>query len=277
MNAVATQPQARLSLVEKFAARYSIESTRLLATLKATAFRQSEGEVSNEQMAALLVVADQYHLNPFTKEIFAFPDRHKGIVPVVSVDGWARIVNEHPQFDGMDFVDGPIAAEGGIPDWIECVMYRKDREHPVRIREYFSEVRRDTQPWKSHPRRLLRHKAFIQGARIAFGFAGIYDEDEAQRIVEMDVTPQTEQPKPKPVSRTAAVTERLKSRSSQVADAEVVDRKETTITIDDVLTYIDKAESPEVGAEALDMARNLPAELYERASVAYTARFGDAQ
>jgi hypothetical protein len=50
-----------------------------------------------------------------------------------------------------------------------------------------SEVNRGTQPWKSHPRRMLRHKALIQCARIAFGFAGIYDEDEAERIVEAQV------------------------------------------------------------------------------------------
>jgi hypothetical protein len=30
----------------------------------------------------------------------------------------------------------------------------------------------------------LRHKTLIQGSRIAFGFAGIYDEDEARRIID---------------------------------------------------------------------------------------------
>ncbi len=36
-------------------------------------------------MAALMIVADQYGLNPFTREIFAFPDKQNGIVPVVGV------------------------------------------------------------------------------------------------------------------------------------------------------------------------------------------------
>ena len=36
---------------------------------------------------------------------------------------------------------------------------------------------------------MLRHKAMIQAARLAFGYTGIFDEDEAQRIVEKDVTP----------------------------------------------------------------------------------------
>jgi len=33
---------------------------------------------------------------------------------------------------------------------------------------------------------MLRHKAYIQGARIAFGFSGIYDEDEKDRIIEAE-------------------------------------------------------------------------------------------
>ena len=169
-------------LISKLAERFSVEPEKMMTTLKATAFKVRDGEITNEQMMALLVVANQYGLNPFTKELFAFPDKG-GIVPVVSVDGWARIINEHPAMDGVEFVDGP--EENGIPAWIECVIYRKDRAHPTKARERFKEVRRDTQPWKSHPARMMRHKALIQCARIAFGFAGIYEQDEAERIVEM--------------------------------------------------------------------------------------------
>jgi len=35
----------------------------------------------------------------------------------------------------------------------------------------------------------LRHKALIQAARLAFGFSGIYDQDEAERIVSARVGP----------------------------------------------------------------------------------------
>jgi phage recombination protein Bet len=147
----------------------------LLTTLKATAFK---GDVSNEQMMALLVVAEQYSLNPWTKEIYAFPDRNHGIVPVIGVDGWARIINERKELDGIDFEE----AEDGA--WVKCIIYRKDRAHPTAAKEWLSECKRDTGPWKSHPRRMLRHKALIQCARIAFGFGGIYDQDEAERIIE---------------------------------------------------------------------------------------------
>lgn len=146
----------------------------LMGVLKATAFK---GQVSDAQLSALLVVANQYGLNPWTKEIYAFPDKNNGIVPVVGVDGWARIINSHPQFDGMDFEQDDESCT--------CIMYRKDRTRPIRVTEYRAECYRGTQPWQSHPKRMLRHKAMIQCARIAFGFVGIYDEDEAERIRDM--------------------------------------------------------------------------------------------
>lgn len=174
-----TAPVQGASLVQRMGTRFGVDPSKLMTTLKATCFQSRGAEVTNEQMMSLLVVADQYKLNPFTKELFAFPDKG-GIVPVVSVDGWARIINSHPQFDGMDFEN----AEDGSS--CTCIIHRKDRGHPIRVTEYMAEVRRDTQPWKSHPRRMLRHKTIIQCARIAFGFAGIYDEDEAERIVEAE-------------------------------------------------------------------------------------------
>lgn len=88
-------------LIQRFAERFSVDPNKLFDTLKATAFKQRDGSApTNEQMMALLVVADQYGLNPFTKEIFAFPDKQAGIIPVVGVDGWSRIINQHDQFDG---------------------------------------------------------------------------------------------------------------------------------------------------------------------------------
>lgn len=167
---------ALVALSSKLAATFSVgtDGTELLSVLKSTAFK---GQVSDAQMTALLIVAQQYGLNPWTKEIYAFPDRQNGIVPVVGVDGWARIINSHGQFDGMDFAQDDESCT--------CVIYRKDRAHPIKVTEWMAECRRDgVGPWKSHPRRMLRHKAMIQCARIAFGFVGIYDEDEAQRIIE---------------------------------------------------------------------------------------------
>ncbi len=201
-NALTTQPKQ--GLVTRFAERFAVDPDKLLATLKATAFRQKDdAEITTAQMMALLVVADQYGLNPFTKEIFAFESKG-AIIPVVSVDGWSRIINDNPKFNGLEFAysDNIVTPNGGkpCPEWCEVIIHRKDRDVPIRIREYLDEVyippRKGKSkfgkqeeyvvdgPWQSHTKRFLRHKTLIQGARIAFGFAGIHDEDEAYRIIQ---------------------------------------------------------------------------------------------
>ena len=177
---------ALATLAGKLAERVGMDSVdpqELITTLRQTAFK---GDASDAQFIALLIVANQYGLNPWTKEIYAFPDKQNGIVPVVGVDGWSRIINENQQFDGMDFEQDNESCT--------CRIYRKDRNHPICVTEWMDECRREpfktregreiTGPWQSHPKRMLRHKAMIQCARLAFGFAGIYDKDEAERIVE---------------------------------------------------------------------------------------------
>lgn len=206
---------ALATLTGSFAARFGLGNNQdeLMATLKATAFK---GQVSDAQMTTLMLVAQQYNLNPWTREIYAFPDKNNGIVPVVGVDGWSRIMNEHPQMDGMEFKQDDESCT--------CIIYRKDRSHPISATEYMSECKRTTGPWSSHPKRMLRHKAMIQAARLAFGFGGIYDQDEAERIIEStgDVTidgttgeihtkkpepiPQAEFEKQKPKFQTAIVS-----------------------------------------------------------------------
>lgn len=198
---VATALPARAGLLASFGLRYNVQPAQVMNVLKQTCFR-TEKPASDEQMMALLVVANEYKLNPFTKEIYAFEDKYKGIVPVVSVDGWTRIINEHPQLAGIGFAYD----ENG--EWCECIIERKDRTQPIRIREYLAECRRSTGPWGSHPQRMLRHKALIQCARIAFGFAGIYDQDEAERIRDaIDVTPDPVASKPKTAAPRAKAIE----------------------------------------------------------------------
>jgi len=196
--AVATLKPKKNNLIQKFADRFSVDEGKVMDILKATAFKQRDGNPpSDEQMTALMIVADQYGLNPFVKEIYAYPDKSNGIVPVVGVDGWSRIMNEHPQMDGIEFrySDEMVTHKGkNCHVWIEAIITRKDRSKPIVVREYFDEVVRSTSyatPWDSHPKRMHRHKTEIQAVRIAFGFAGIYDEDEAERIIEKDITPDT--------------------------------------------------------------------------------------
>lgn len=253
-TAVTTQ---RSSLVSKFADKYSIEPGKLMETLKSTCFKQQgDKEVSNEQMAALLIVADQYGLNPFTKEIYAFPDKG-GIVPVIGVDGWARIVNEHPQCDGFEFsyADETVEFSGkSVPVWMEVRMYRKDRARPVIVREYFEEVvRRNMGPWQSHPSRLFRHKTFVQGARLAFGFAGVFDEDEGQRIVERDMGAAQEVPQPQSKSQRAAAKPAIEQVDSDGVLTQYVQREAEPVQQNE--PPVQQAQQPQQARQATPRTR----------------------
>jgi len=189
-NQLVNLPQKQSALAV-MASRFSVDATKLLDTLKSTVFKGA----TNEELLALVVVSNQYGLNPLTKEIYAFPAKGGGIVPVVSIDGWLRMMNDHAQFDGLDY---EWQHDGDKLIACTAVIHRKDRSKPVRVTEYLSECKRGTDPWKME-HRMLRHKATIQGARVAFGFSGITDEDEAANTPgfagSIDVTPKATESK----------------------------------------------------------------------------------
>ena len=168
-----------LNVIAQMAQRFNMNPKAFEATMRATVF---PAEASNEQFTAFLLVAKAYDLNPLLKQIYAYPDKRRGgVVPIVPIDGWLRIINTHPSFGGMAFKDH--FDESGKITSITCVIYRNDRNHPIEVTEYIAECRMNTEPWQKWPVRMLRHKATIQAARYAFGFSGIYDDDEGIRII----------------------------------------------------------------------------------------------
>lgn len=210
MNQVATIERPVRSVLVDMATRYNMEPAAFEATVRATVIKTA----SKEEFAAFLLVAKEYNLNPLTKEIYAFPAKGGGIVPIVSIDGWVSLVNSHAACDGFEFdmehdEDGKLIA-------CTCRMYRKDRSRPVTVTEYLEECKRGTEPWKMQ-HRMLRHKAMIQAARYAYGFSGIYDEDEGAKIAELrDVSPREEPPAPPQVQVVQQAIEK------PAAEAEIV-------------------------------------------------------
>lgn len=144
----------------------------------------SNKQPTKEQFVAFVSVANLYGLNPLVKEIYAFPTQGGGIQPIVSIDGWLKIINTHPDFDGMTFDD---QREDGKLVAVTCNIYKKGIKHPVQVTEYMEECAMGTAPWKKYPARMLRHKATIQCGRYAFGISGIIDPDEADRYKDSGV------------------------------------------------------------------------------------------
>jgi phage recombination protein Bet len=184
MNA---QPQN--SLVAKMASARNIEPQQFYATIAATVMPKA---ATREQIASFLMVADRYGLDPLTRQVFAFPTKAGGIAPVVSIDGWIHLVNTHPQFGGMEFTYQD--RDDGLPLSVTCTIWRKDRERATAVTEYYAECVRNTEAWNLMPHRMLRHKSLKECARYAFGFSGIYDQDEARELGETVATIEHEIP-----------------------------------------------------------------------------------
>lgn len=154
----------------------SVDPAKLFETLKATVFQKA----THEELMALIVVANAYQLNPFTREIYAFPAKGGGIVPVVSVDGWNSMLIRQPDFDGIEFEF--VEGDDGVPVSCTATIHVKNRSHPCRITEYYAECVRSTDPWKNMPHRMLRNRTLCQASRVAFGFSGVHHEEEVDSI-----------------------------------------------------------------------------------------------
>lgn len=183
-RAVAERKASPRSALETLATRLEVSPDTLRNTLRNTVFA---GCRNNEEFVALVVVANAYGLNPLTKEIYAFPAKGGGVVPMVSIDGWLRIMNDHPQFDGLEH-DYHYDDKGELYG-IEAIIYRRDRSHPTKIMEFMDECKRNTDPWNKSPKRMLRHRATMQCARVAFGFSSIAVEDDGSIDGEFNVVP----------------------------------------------------------------------------------------
>lgn len=227
-----------LNLMARMAAEYGVDKDKLAKTLSTTIFATREGNdmvpPTPEEMMTLLVICDQYKLNPFTRQVYAFAKGGK-VVPIVSVDGWLAIINRQADYDGLTvrFSDKEIEI-GGIkmPEYCECSIRRKGMSQPIAIPEFARECFvPKSAVWAQFPRRMLRHKAIIQCARVAFGLAGIYDEDEGRNIVDAvevaesparvqtNVTRSVSAPQPKPVLAVSSRSEMDKLLESGVSMA----------------------------------------------------------
>jgi phage recombination protein Bet len=169
---VATKPSA-LNLM---ASRLSCDPAKLLGTLKATVFKGA----TDEEVMALVVVSNEYELNPLLKEMYAFPAKGGGIVPIVSVDGWNKMLIRQPSFDGIEFEFEED--EKRHPITCTATIHIKDRKHPVKVTEYFDECFRQTDNWKNMPHRMLRNRTLCQASRMAFGFSGVSHPEETETV-----------------------------------------------------------------------------------------------
>ena len=123
-------------------------------------------DVPAKTILTLLRMMQNLHLDPLLEEIGLAQYEDGQWHVFITIEGCAKLLNQHPQFNGLLFNQANTLIEG-VPEWIECSIYRKDREVPTTVREYYIEVRGENTIWQKMPRRILRHRALQQCVRLA--------------------------------------------------------------------------------------------------------------
>lgn len=151
-------------------------SSELVAAMKAHVAKAAK-DATDAEVTAFVMVCNQLGLNPVMGEVHAMRDRAGTLRPIPSIDGWTKVVRQQPDFRGVQFAE--IRDEEGDLDAIECSITIEGWDQPCVVREYLAECRRNTPVWKTMPTRMLRHRALIQCARIAFGL-GLADVEDVR-------------------------------------------------------------------------------------------------
>jgi hypothetical protein len=97
-------------------------------------------EVPAKAILHLLRKVQYLRLDPLAEEIGFVQYEDGQWQTYISIDGCAKLLNSHAQFNGLTFTQAHTLIDG-VPEWIECSIYRKDRELPICVREYFYEVK----------------------------------------------------------------------------------------------------------------------------------------
>lgn len=115
-------------------------------------------------------------LNPATKEIWAIKAGGR-LQLMTGINGFLRIANSHPQFDGME-----VSFEWDGKQLVSCTVkvHRKDRKFPSVATAYWSEYSKPSPVWKQMPSVMLAKCAKSLAIREAFiqELGGLYTAEE---------------------------------------------------------------------------------------------------
>ncbi len=148
------------------------------------------GAVNDELFEQIILRANMLGADPFS-ELRAF-NGAEGLVVYMTIDGYLRIANSHPQMDGLE-IELPAEEEwvavgnttvNGMalkaPKWVAAKVYRKDRRCPITVTEYLDECYApvsidatgqvyNNASWMKAPKRTLTQRAVMSALRTAFG------------------------------------------------------------------------------------------------------------
>jgi len=133
-------------------------------------------------------ICESTGLNPFLKEIWCAVPMKNGqrnpygqVLIMASRDGYLRVANEHPMFDGIQ--TRVERDEKNIPIKAVCTVWRKDRAHPTIAEAYFNEYYKPSyndKPgiWDIYKSAMISKVAEVLALKRSFSINGVVTEEE---------------------------------------------------------------------------------------------------
>lgn len=140
----------------------------MINTLKDTVCKGA----TNAQFRMFAEVCKSTGLSPWLKEIWFVP----GVGVMAGRDGYLRVANEHPMFDGMETRVERDAKN--LPVKAVCQVWRKDRSHPITCEAYFNEYKRSGGVWEKYPSAMIQKVAEVLALKRSFSINGVVTEEE---------------------------------------------------------------------------------------------------
>lgn len=128
---------------------------------------------SPAELAMFLEVCRGTGLNPFLKEIW-YIGQTKTIM--AARDGYLRVANQHPQFDGMETTVERDSAN--LPIKATCKVWRKDRSHAITCEAFYNEYKKQSPVWNQYPSAMISKVAEVLALKRSFAINGVVTEEE---------------------------------------------------------------------------------------------------
>lgn len=181
-----------------------------LETIKRTVAKGA----TNDELNMFIHIAQQYQLDPFVKDLWFIKMGQQQPVIMTSRDGYLKIANRDPAFDGIvsDVVyandrfgktkDG-VNHEYGVKDrgtiiGAYALVYRKDRGFPVYVFAPMKDYCKSNGTWRQYPHAMILKVAEAMALKRAFSISGLVTREEMEGGDAMPSAPVQQQKRPDP-------------------------------------------------------------------------------
>lgn len=128
---------------------------------------QTNSNLLQNEMAQFVAIATTFNLNPWKREVYAIAygqGNGRKLSIIVGYEVYLRRAEEFPQYDGYETKFNGSGADMSCT----CIVYRKDRNHPIGATVFLREYTQNNQMWNNKPHVMLEKVAIATALRRAF-------------------------------------------------------------------------------------------------------------